>query len=113
MHGMNSATGKVIGGIDHLRQSVRDILTTPTGTRVQRRDYGSDLFSLIDAPTNRGTLAQIYAATADALIKWEPRLLVSRVSATQASPGRITLDIAGTYLPDGRTVTLSGIEISS
>lgn len=30
--GMNNTSGKVITDIDHLRQSVRDILLTPQGT---------------------------------------------------------------------------------
>lgn len=41
MRGMNSETGKTISGIEHLKQSIVDILTTPVGTRVMRRDYGS------------------------------------------------------------------------
>lgn len=28
----------------HLRQSIADILLTPIGTRIQRRDYGSYIF---------------------------------------------------------------------
>lgn len=45
MNGVNSRTGKRLSGVAHLRQSVRDILTTPVGSRVLIRDYGSELFS--------------------------------------------------------------------
>jgi len=38
MTGIDASTGKALGGIAHVRQSVRDILTTPLGTRVMRRD---------------------------------------------------------------------------
>ncbi|NBO96416.1 MAG: phage baseplate protein, partial [Betaproteobacteria bacterium] len=41
MLGINAQTGQPLAGIDHLRQSIRDILTTRIGTRVMRRDYGS------------------------------------------------------------------------
>lgn len=51
--GMNNTIGKVITDIDHLRQSVRDILLTPQGSRIARREYGSLLSSLIDQPQNR------------------------------------------------------------
>lgn len=111
MIGMDASTGTELGGIAHLRQSIRDILTTPVGTRVMRRDYGSDIFKLVDAPMNGETLLQIYAATAGAIAKWEPRFLVRRVQATEAAPGSITLDLTGVYLPEGRTVTLSGIKV--
>lgn len=39
--GMNNTSGKAITDIDHLRQSVRDILLTPQGSRIARREYGS------------------------------------------------------------------------
>lgn len=111
MNGTSSTTGRRLGGIDHLRQSVRDILATPLGSRVMRRDYGSRLFALIDAPMNRGTLVQIYAAVIEALQRWESRIVVERVTASRAAPGSITLDIRGTYLPEGRPILLDGIEV--
>jgi phage baseplate assembly protein W len=109
MNGTNALTGKRLSGIDHLYQSITDILTTPIGSRVMRRDYGSRLFELVDAPINRGTLADIYAATVDALARWEPRIQVTQVKAASAEPGRVTLDITGNYLPDGKAITLEGI----
>lgn len=109
MNGTNALTGQSLSGIDHLRQSITDILTTPLGSRVMRRDYGSRLFSLIDAPMNRGTLADIYAASVEALARWEPRIQVTQVKASSAEPGRVTLDVTGNYLPDGKAITLQGI----
>lgn len=111
MDGTNAATGKRLGGIDHLRQSIRDILTTPIGSRVMRRDYGSRLFRLIDAPMNRSTLLEVYAAAADALERWEPRFSLELVQAVSAEPGRLELDLTGKYLPDGQTITLDGIVV--
>jgi phage baseplate assembly protein W len=111
MNGTSATTGKPLSGIDHLRQSIRDILTTPIGSRVMRRDYGSRLFELVDAPMNRSTLLDIYAATAEAIARWEPRFKLQRVVASSASPGHVVLDLAGEYLPDGRAVRLDGIEV--
>jgi len=111
--GMNAETGRELTGLEHLKQSIADILNTPIGSRVMRRDYGSKLFSLIDAPLNRGTLVDIYAATAEALMKWEDRLLVSAVDITSAQLGQITLKITGKYVLDGKTVQLDGIVVSS
>lgn len=112
MNGTSATTGKSLADIDHLRQSVTDILTTRKGTRVMRRDYGSDLPELIDAPMNRQTLMEIYAATVGALTLWEPRIQVSQVSTSSASPGSIVLDMDGIYLPTGQQVSLSGIKVS-
>jgi len=112
MIGTDASTGKALGGIDHLRQSVRDILTTPVGSRVMRREYGSRLFRLVDAPMNRSTLLAIYTAAIEAIERWEPRLRVSSVTASNAAPGHVTLDVVGEYLPDGKPVTLSGIVVN-
>lgn len=112
MNGTDANTGKPISGIARLRQSIRDILTTRRGSRIMRREYGSDLFKWIDAPLNRRTLLAIYAATVAALARWEPEFRVSKVQATSASPGSITLDVTGEYLPGGNVMTLEGIEVS-
>ncbi len=109
MQGINAKTGKALGGIAHLRQSITDILTTPIGSRVMRREYGSRIRRLIDAPTNRDTLLDIYAATAEALARWEPRFSLTSVKATSASPGKIVLDLTGDYKPDGQTITIEGV----
>lgn len=111
MNGINSTNGKRLSGIDHLHQSIRDILTTPIGSRVMRRDYGSRLFDLIDAPLNRSTLTDLYAATAEALARWEPRFQLAKVTAVAASPGSVQLSLIGLYKPDGKVITIDGIII--
>ena len=111
MDGINASNGKRLGGLQHLRQSIRDILRTPIGSRVMRREYGSRLMRLIDAPMNRSTLLDVYAAVAEALERWEPRFRLHQVQAVAAEPGRIELELTGEYLPDGQTITLDGIVV--
>lgn len=69
--GMNNTSGKVITDIDHLRQSVRDILLTPQGSRIARREYGSLLSVLIDQPQNPALRLQVMSAVYVALSRWE------------------------------------------
>lgn len=76
-----------------------------------RRTYGSRLFRLVDAPLNRSTLLDLYAATAEALDLWEPRIRVISVTAISTDAGSIELDLVAEYLPDGQTITLDGIVI--
>lgn len=103
---MDRTTGRRISGIDHVRQSVADILTTPLGSRLERRNYGSLQPSLIDQPDNAHTRLRCYAAIASALMKWEPRLRVTRVGMTAGDrPGQATVDLQGDYL--GQAVSLS------
>ena len=103
---MNRTTGRRVTGIAHLKQSVADILTTPLGARLERRTYGSLLPSLIDQPDNGPTRLRCYSAIASALMKWEPRLRVTRVGITSGNePGQATVDLEGEYL--GEAVSLS------
>lgn len=60
--GMNRETGEALNDLDHIRQSVRDILLTPLGSRVMRRKYGSLLSALIDQPQNETLRLQIMSA---------------------------------------------------
>ena len=94
MIGVSGSTGRELGGIDHLRQSIADILTTPLGSRVMRRDYGSLLPELIDQPFNDATRLRLFGATALALMRWEPRIRLIRVQLFQGvAAGSYTLDL--------------------
>jgi phage baseplate assembly protein W len=108
---MSGENGREIDGARHLFQSIRDILTTPIGTRVHRRDYGSDLPRLVDRPVNEALLVDIYAATAAALDRWEPRLELREIKIESASPGRVELSLEGVYRPEGREIKLEGIVV--
>lgn len=112
LSGMSAETGKTLDGLAHLKQSVRDILTTRIGTRVMRRDYGSRLPDLVDNPMNELTKLELFAETAQALAKWEPRLRLDRVYIESISPsGSIVLGLEGTSLLDGQPITLEGITL--
>lgn len=95
MTGMAVATGRELSGIEHLAQSVADILTTPIGTRIQRREYGSMLFDLIDQPLNGSTRLLLFAATALAIARWEPRIRLRRVGITGGADGAVALSLEG------------------
>ncbi|MCI4588603.1 GPW/gp25 family protein [Sphingobium sp. BYY-5] len=79
MTGMARSSGAALDGLDHIRQSVGDILSTPVGSRVGRRDYGSLLPDLIDQPMTAANILRLYAATALALSRFEDRIRLRRV----------------------------------
>ena len=96
MIGTSNTTGKPLEGDAHLAQSIADILATPLGTRVHRRDYGSLLFELIDRPINAAVRMLLHAATAIALRRWEPRLQLTRVTLLgEPAGGKLTIRIEG------------------
>lgn len=109
MTGMNRATGHALDSDAHLRQSIADILCTPLGTRVMRRDYGSRLAELIDQPLNDATRTRLFGATATALQRWEPRVHVRRIQfAPGDRPGACELTLTVERIdPGGRRVPAS------
>lgn len=91
--GMNFTTGKEIDGLAHILQSCRDILTTPIGSRLARRSYGSLLPELIDHPGNDANLLRLKAATVMALANWEPRIEIRAldIDISTTSKGRFVI----------------------
>ncbi|WP_282410076.1 GPW/gp25 family protein [Pseudomonas sp. PS02303] len=105
---MNRKTGAAINRVDHITQSITDILTTRLGTRVMRREYGSLLPELVDQPFNDFTRLQVYAATVMALMRWEPRISLSRVQFFGATlAGQSTLELEGSIVDTNEPLSLS------
>lgn len=77
--GMSRTTGLSLDQTNHVMQSLRDILTTPIGSRVMRRDYGSLLPFLIDSPLNAYFVMQIRAAVIHGIMRWEKRVTPVRI----------------------------------
>lgn len=104
MIGIDAGNGRALDGLEHLGQSIGDILMTPLGTRVMRRDYGSMLPELIDQPFNDVTRLRLYGATALALMRWEPRIRLIRVQLFQSeTPGAYTLELECVLVDDTRS----------
>ena len=109
--GLHASGGGAVGGFAHLLQSIADILTTPIGSRALRREYGSNLHELIDQPmTERLRLAAVLY-TAQALNKWEPRLIVQAVTVSREGANTLHINLDALYKPLGLPVTLSNIAV--
>lgn len=106
MAGLNAKIGEWIGDFDHLVQSVNKILTTRVGTRVMRREFGSDVPSLLDAPGNEMTIVDTTMAVAIALDRWEPRFELQYVNLSGGSAGIFEFDVNGIYRANAAPVTI-------
>lgn len=109
MKGMDRQTGKWIGDRAHLRQSIRDILTTTKGERLIRRDYGSNVFAYIDQPLTDALTLEVMAEVANAVHDFEPRIGLTKVAVAAADPGHLTLKLEGTA---GETVIVEASGVS-
>ncbi|MGE8348984.1 MAG: GPW/gp25 family protein [Pseudomonas protegens] len=98
MIGMDRRTGQLLSGIEHVRQSIEDILTTPLGSRRMRPEYGSNLRRYVDLPVTGGWKSAVQAEVARALLRWEPRLKLERVRVVAVVGGQISFELVGQYL---------------
>jgi uncharacterized protein len=95
MIGTSRITAKRIADEERLAQSIGDILSTPIGSRVMRREYGSNLPLLIDQPMNGETVVDVFIATAEAIDRWEPEFELRRVEIVSARAGSMELRLTG------------------
>lgn len=108
MSGISNVTGKILSEDEHLKQSITDILTTPIGSRVMRRDYGFD-FSVLAAPQNRATIMRVFIATVEAIMKWEPRITITQIISKSYVDGKMAVEIIGKKVTGETVSTKVGI----
>ncbi|WP_342323507.1 GPW/gp25 family protein [Kosakonia sp. BYX6] len=105
--GMSRSTGGAITDAEHISQSLSDILRTPVGSRVMRRDYGSLLSSMIDQPQTPALELQIKVACYFSVLKWEPRITLSAVTTERQFDGRMVVSLTGEIASTGETLSLT------
>lgn len=105
--GMNRNTGRAITDADHISQSVGDILRTPVGSRVMRRDYGSLLSAMIDQPQTAALELQIKVACYMALLKWEPRITLTSITTERQFDGKMIVNLTGQLKDTGESLSLT------
>jgi Bacteriophage baseplate protein W len=76
-----SGLGEVVQGVADVNQCIQIILTTPQGSDPLRPTFGADLWQYIDYPINSAIPAIVREIT-QALLLWEPRIVVIAVKAT-------------------------------
>lgn len=108
MAGFDRRTGKPLSGWAHVLQSLEVIFTTPIGSRVMRRQFGSAVPGLLGRPINRMTVLRFATAIIAAIELWEPRFRVRRVWFTRAKNnpdkarlGSLSMSLEGQHRPRG------------
>ncbi|WP_338804802.1 GPW/gp25 family protein [Xenorhabdus griffiniae] len=105
--GMSCHNGRMLSDSDHICQSITDILMTPIGARVMRREYGSLLPNLIDQPQNPALRLKIMSACYMALLHWEPRIRLDTINYLRSEQGELTVEISGINVQNNTPLSLS------
>ena len=90
-----SPTGgiEMVGERKSVRQAVLLLLSTRTGERVMRPDYGCDLHKLVFSPNDDTTAGLAMHYVRQAIERWEPRIVIERLDAgrDEAYPERLNI----------------------
>ena len=105
--GLARDTGRSVEDLAHIQQSVSDILRTPVGSRIMRRDYGSLLSMLTDRPQNAALRLQIMAACYSAILKWEPRVSLTGITFETTFDGKGVVELTGTRKDTSAAISLT------
>ena len=102
---MDRDTGKLMSGIDEIKASIHEILLTPRGSVPLFREFGSDLFDLIDAPQSKELLVR--TKFIDAIQQWEPRVSVEKVEVIKGNgAGTLSVDVYFKEVASGQRANL-------
>ncbi|MGQ2384911.1 GPW/gp25 family protein [Acinetobacter ursingii] len=104
---MSRETGLSITEIQSIEQSIQDIVTTPLGSRVMRRDYGSMLADLIDQPMNDVLVVKIYSAIYTPITRWENRISIESLNVSEVSSNGMQLDLEAVHTISGQSLNLN------
>ena len=103
---MDENTGKLIGGEEHLRQSIKRIIMTPIGTHPLQPEFGSRVPDLIDKPMTDETILLLNTSIVEALYKWEERIESVEVTldTENSENGKLSFSLKAVF--EGQIVTL-------
>lgn len=111
--GMNRHDGRIIKDeLDYLKQSIDDIINTPIGSRIMRRNYGCAIMDIIDLPMNEYTLIQIQAQLANTLLQQENNISLTKLVVKNKNQC-LFLELEGSYVYSGNKVNINDIKINS
>jgi phage baseplate assembly protein W len=114
--GTDRNSGKLISGIPYLWQRLSDVISTPRGSVVGRRDFGSQLFEMVDRNVDSGFYMEAYVRLAEAINSPANGLedfQLSTMRVERVGDHHVEIYLAGVLL-DGDTtasVELEGIRL--
>lgn len=82
---------------ESIKQSIQIILGTSKGERIMRPDFGCEINDLVFAPNNANTRSLISHYIQEALIKWEPRIIIENVEVVSNAREEARIDILIDY----------------
>lgn len=96
----------------YLKQSIYDLINTTVGSRVMRRNYGTNIMDFIDAPINELMLIRIQAYLASIILFQEKNILLKKLYIQQKL-ATLSIIIEGNFIPSGNAVNSLDIQLQN
>lgn len=112
--GMNKDTGETMTGVAYLRQRLYDVINTPLGSIPGARDFGSNLYEMLDRNVDSNFYMDAYERLADAINNPANGLddfKLSEMLINRQEAHHYTIRLSGIMLINGEPVTLDGISL--
>ncbi|MFK7924465.1 MAG: GPW/gp25 family protein [Bacteroidia bacterium] len=95
---LNNNTTDLVSGVEDINQSLGILLSTSLGERVMRPRFGCNLADYQFEPMNVGMIGFLKNLVEEALLLFEPRIIVEAVNVTPAESfdlieGRFTIEV--------------------
>lgn len=104
---INKNNGQRLNSIQaSIEQSLADIATTPIGSRIMRREYGSLVAELLDQPINDSLVLKCYSALYTAASTWENRVSINHIRLVSVQGSGLVFDIECIYQLTGQEMNL-------
>jgi hypothetical protein len=90
-------------GPEKVRQALWILLDTEPGERIMRPAYGCGLRQWLMQPNTPAVRGRMERAVAEAVARWEPRVSVTGVTATEGDdPALVLIHLGYVHVRDGR-----------
>lgn len=80
-----------------IEDSIRIILNTAPGERVMHPDFGCKINEIIFFPNSSRTISLAVRYIEDAIVKWEPRVILKSVDGTPDPENPVKINISISY----------------
>ncbi|HLZ87106.1 MAG TPA: GPW/gp25 family protein [Puia sp.] len=92
----NEGSVRMLSGEEDIQNSLEVLFSTQVGERIMQPDYGSELGSFVFTPLNKSTITYMKAIISDAILFYEPRIILEDIliEPSKDRPGVLEINLS-------------------
>lgn len=108
--GMDRDSGKALSGLPYFRQRLMDVINTPVGSIVGRREFGSRFFELVDRNIDESFYMDAYIRLAEAIaepVNGLDDFTLDSMRLNQTGGSQLEIVVSGVLTIDGQALDVT------